>query len=815
MSQWMGQKIYTVCQASVANPMNPVGDLGMATNRAPIARTIIRRPHFLAWLSLLTLVTSPLHSTEITLKNGTRVSGASGRISGLNQDPNNPDPTGGEITVSQIILLDDQIRRVYIPSKQVAAVADGDPVVEEKIRIQQRVPRTGRKISAIGAIHGVTPFDEYGRRIFSMDGPKRQRLDLVQGITEITPRYTKVECLLGKDSYIWTMYIATSSIPRQTLSRILMRQIDPKNLNERLRVVTLYLQAERFKEARIEMEQIIEDFPDAKDLKKQVVRLRQQGARRLIREIEARQRAGQHRLAFTMLNQFPEEGVAGETLLRVREMLEEYEDLRGSAGRVVKLLDEHMSQLEMAAKDDLTPAVKEMKAGLTINTLDRMADYLRLGDAKDLKAGEKVSLAVSGWILGSGSATENLAVSTDLILVRDAVQKYLASSSELDRSSILAEIEGLEGGTPEYISKILANMKPPKFTDETPTKPGFYELKTRGLDRQGDITYYVQLPPEYDPNRRYPCIVTLNGSGTTPEKQIDWWAGSYRERDQMRLGQASRQGYIVVAPKWSEDRQRRYNFTAKEHAAVLKSLGDAMSRCSIDSDKVFLTGHSMGGDAAWDIGLSHPDLWAGVLPIVASSDRYITRYWENGRGLPMYFVAGEMDGNRLSENAIDLDRYLTKVGYDVTVVEYKGRGHESFSDEIQNMFDWMRVQQRDFTNREFKALTMRSWDNFFWWVEIDGFPNNSIVPPATWPNTKAKPAITEARIVENNIFVKSGASKVTVYLTPDMVDFNQKIRVTVNRRGRATEIRPDVNVMLEDARTRRDRRHPFWAKVTN
>jgi hypothetical protein len=66
----------------------------------------------------------------------------------------------------------------------------------------------------------------------------------------------------------------------------------------------------------------------------------------------------------------------------------------------------------------------------------------------------------------------------------------------------------------------------------------------------------------------------------------------------------------------------------------------------------------MGGDAAWDIGLAHPDLWAGVLPVVATADKYVSRYWENGRGLPMYFVAGELDGNRITKNARDLDRYF-------------------------------------------------------------------------------------------------------------------------------------------------------------
>ena len=37
-----------------------------------------------------------------------------------------------------------------------------------------------------------------------------------------------------------------------------------------------------------------------------------------------------------------------------------------------------------------------------------------------------------------------------------------------------------------------------------------------GIDKEPNVPYFVQLPPEYDPYRRYPTIVTLNGAGTTP-----------------------------------------------------------------------------------------------------------------------------------------------------------------------------------------------------------------------------------------------------------------------------------------------------------
>ena len=162
---------------------------------------------------------------------------------------------------------------------------------------------------------------------------------------------------------------------------------------------------------------------------------------------------------------------------------------------------------------------------------------------------------------------------------------------------------------------------------------------------------------------------------------------------------------------------------------MLNSLRDACRRFSIDTDRVFLSGHSIGGDAAWDIGLAHPDLWAGVIPIVAQSDRYCARYWENARYVPFYVVAGELDGTKLINNARDLDRYLRR-GFDSTVVEYLGRGHEDFYDEILRIFDWMGRFHRNFFPREFTCETMRPWDNFFWWVEVQGLPPRSMVDPS-------------------------------------------------------------------------------------
>ena len=79
---------------------------------------------------------------------------------------------------------------------------------------------------------------------------------------------------------------------------------------------------------------------------------------------------------------------------------------------------------------------------------------------------------------------------------------------------------------------------------------------------------------------------------------------------------------------------------------------------------------------------------------------------------------------------------------------------------------------------------------------------------------RARPAETEGIISENNrIRIRSSTSKVTVWLSPEMVDFQQRIYVTINGREMGQQVEVSLDVLLEDVRTRCDRQHPFWAKV--
>ena len=236
---------------------------------------------------------------------------------------------------------------------------------------------------------------------------------------------------------------------------------------------------------------------------------------------------------------------------------------------------------------------------------------------------------------------------------------------------------------------------------------------------------------------------------------------------------------------------------------------------SIDVDRVYLSGHSIGGDAAWDIGLAHPDLWAGMIPIVAVADKYVKHsYRENGEYLPMYFVCGERDGNKLSLNADEWDHYLLhNNNSDVMIVQYQGRGHEDFHDEIQNLFTWMNLHKRNFFPKKFTVYSLRPSDKFFWWIETDKPLDTNVILPVEWGSKTARAAKTVGTInPTNGVSVDRSTQKATVWLSPEMVSFDKPVTVSIDNRKK-TNIQPSVPTLLEDVRTRGDRQHPFWAKV--
>src|SRR5439155_12373527 len=151
----------------------------------------------------------------------------------------------------------------------------------------------------------------------------------------------------------------------------------------------------------------------------------------------------------------------------------------------------------------------------------------------------------------------------------------------------------------------LATLYWPVLTGHWPLRPDYNQFQANAPDsiRKGP-TYLVQLPLEYHSGRSYPVLFVLHEGNATPQATLRRWS---------RL--AGQHGYLSVAPEWDRNLGGTYGYTSEEHAAVVDVLRDLRRRFPVDSDRVFLAGSGEGGNMAYDVGLAHPDLFAGVVPM--------------------------------------------------------------------------------------------------------------------------------------------------------------------------------------------------------
>ena|GEM_PF-684449 len=828
----------------------------------------------LAWFAAAEQVLA----NKFYLRDGRVITGRMTQLSRVDERAGTPD-----MIARPIVLIDDGLRWVYLSKAQILRPSDEPVPPPETFRTGQRIHSGDRIYHIPGDYRNSTPFDEDGRRLLEVRHPGGVEY-VEQAIVELTPYYTSVTGLRANNIPLeWNKRIATNAIPREQLTAILMKLIDPQNLHDRLKLVRFYYGGDQFASADAELESMAQDWKDSPEALQQIrpisLSVRQRLYEQMLGELDFRWESGQYHFVRQFAAELEQDPRLPERLFfRVRQFLQRYEDTERQCQEIAAALKELYEALPAEQKNDkIPPIIEEIERELNFSTLRRlMAFYLFSADPQ-LSAAEKLAIAITGWYAGPDADNSRLAVAVSLPETEQLITDYLRSGQDfLLRQRILEQLRNLETSRPDLLAGILATMKPPfsDLPDEDPEFPGYYRftipnpLFTAGaprFSRAAEIRYAVQLPPDYNPHLRYPMVVSLHGLHQTPDMQIDWWAGSWRNRWQtaddvpqqraedaaqdavqeqggvspavrnMRMGHATRHGYIVIAPEWNppEARLPDYDFSIFSHAAVLCAVKDAFQRFSVNTNKVFISGHGIGGTAAWDIALAHPDLWAGAIPFNAVASKYIDAYESAVQTVPLYLVWGEMEGvgtqgiRKWSANALVLNRYLQAQANpgDITVVRYVGRGMEGFYEEILHVLDWMKFKQRNVAPTEFKVETMRPWDSLFWWVELTNLPGDAprnMVDPMDYParRTDVRKITVESRLNRptNAVLVTTAprVANVEVWLSPEMINFGERATIRVNDRNFQPPggiIEPDIEVMLEDVRQRGDRLHPFWARL--
>src|SRR5262245_47718284 len=172
------------------------------------------------------------------------------------------------------------------------------------------------------------------------------------------------------------------------------------------------------------------------------------------------------------------------------------------------------------------------------------------------------------------------------------------------------------------IAAAVACLLLPELSAQPPARKGTtqsrIEKKTYDFKDAGkEMEYALFVPTAYDKAKKTPLVVALHGLGSNSQ-QIMRYPGL--------TDQAEKYGYIAVAPmgynssgwygaRFGKRKTDPENLAELSEKDVMNVLEIVRKEYTIDPDRIYLMGHSMGGGGTWHLGIKYPDVWAGLAPL--------------------------------------------------------------------------------------------------------------------------------------------------------------------------------------------------------
>ncbi|MEO8962890.1 MAG: prolyl oligopeptidase family serine peptidase [Ginsengibacter sp.] len=220
---------------------------------------------------------------------------------------------------------------------------------------------------------------------------------------------------------------------------------------------------------------------------------------------------------------------------------------------------------------------------------------------------------------------------------------------------------------------------------------------------KGDTLLYRQLYPDSDTLRKYPLVIFLHGSGergNDNEAQLKWGVMNFASDQAMIMHRA-----IVIAPQCPSKMQWS-NFSkgegtklslqaspSKPMELLIELIHKAIKTLPVDTNRIYITGLSMGGYGTYDAIARYPNLFAAAVPVCGGGDVSKAAMIAH---IPMWIFLGSEDPAVNPLYSLEMLQALTKAGAHPGFTQYPEVGHFSwlgaYSDPL--MMEWLFRQHK-------------------------------------------------------------------------------------------------------------------------
>ena len=239
-----------------------------------------------------------------------------------------------------------------------------------------------------------------------------------------------------------------------------------------------------------------------------------------------------------------------------------------------------------------------------------------------------------------------------------------------------------------------------------------------------DQPYGLYLPRNLDPSKTYPLVISLHGANSNHRINLRRVFGrgnrpGESDAEATRYFPQLKDVEFIVASPYARGTMGYQGIAEKD---VYDVLADVKRRFSIDEDRVYLTGLSMGGGGTLWLGLTRPDVWAALAPVCPAPPGGMEELAANALNLPVHLFHGDADpavpvdvSRKWHKNFLALD---VKAEY----LEYPGVRHNSWDYAYKDaaIFDWFAKFRRDRFPERVRFTTPAYKYSSAYWVGLDG-----------------------------------------------------------------------------------------------
>ncbi|MDJ0646525.1 MAG: prolyl oligopeptidase family serine peptidase [Flavobacteriaceae bacterium] len=206
------------------------------------------------------------------------------------------------------------------------------------------------------------------------------------------------------------------------------------------------------------------------------------------------------------------------------------------------------------------------------------------------------------------------------------------------------------------------------------------------------LNYRVLKPKDFDHKKKYPLVLFMHGAGergNDNKAQLVHGADLFAKKEHRE-----KYNSFVIFPQCPEnDYWSNINYTQKENglgfefkeksepwkalSLVMKLMDSLVQSPNIDTNRIYISGLSMGGMATFELLFRRPDMFAAAIPICGGAHPLTAQMY--AKKVPVWVIHGSDDDVVNPAYSIRMTEAIKDAGGSPRLSLYDNTGHDSWT----------------------------------------------------------------------------------------------------------------------------------------